>query len=287
MGIDWSPIETQWKTMYLLAKQFYEDNGHLLIPDLYVTAERIKLGRWVATQRYNYKEGVLSAEKIKLLEKIGMIWSVPNHQWMKMYDLATLYYSEKGDLLVPSSYKTKDNVALGAWIGHQRKFYRDNKLSEKEIDLLSKIGMVWSISDCEWMKMYALAAKYFNDNGNLLIPKNYKTGDNVLLGAWIDHQRKLYQGKKLSKKEVALLNEIAMEWSKIDDKWMKNYELAVSYYNDNGNLLIPSRYKTYEGINLGTWVKNQRNRFKEGRISNTEEALLNKIGMVWKLREMD
>ena len=287
LGMDWSPIETKWESIYLLAKQYYEDNGHLLIPDQYVTAESIKLGRWIATQRYNYKEGILSEDKISLLEKIGMIWSVPNHQWMKMYDLAALYYSEEGDLLVPASYKTKDNVSLGAWIGHQRKVYRENKLSDKEIDLLSKIGMVWSLSDYEWMKMYDLAARYYNDNGNLFVPKNYKTGDNVLLGAWVERQRKLYQDNKLSQKEVALLDEIAMEWSKIDDRWMKNYALAVSYYNDNGDLLIPSRYKTAEGINLGTWIKNQRNRFREGRISNMEEELLNRIGMVWTLKEKD
>ena len=147
--------------------------------------------------------------------------------------------------------------------------------------------MVWSLSDYEWMKMYDLAARYYNDNGNLFVPKNYKTGDNVLLGAWVERQRKLYQDNKLSQKEVALLDEIAMEWSKIDDRWMKNYALAVSYYNDNGDLLIPSRYKTAEGINLGTWIKNQRNRFREGRISNMEEELLNRIGMVWTLKEKD
>ena len=49
--------------MYLLARQFYEDNGHLLIPNQYVTAENIKLGKWLGTQRYNYKKGILSEEK--------------------------------------------------------------------------------------------------------------------------------------------------------------------------------------------------------------------------------
>jgi len=76
-----------------------------------------------------------------------------------------------------------------------------------------------------------------------------------------------------------------MEWSKIDYKWMKIYDIAVSYYNDNGDLLVPSRYKTNEGINLGLWVKHQRKRHKDGKILKKEEALLNKIGMVWNLRE--
>lgn len=145
LGIDWSPIETQWETMYLLAKQFYEDTGHLLIPNQYVTAENIKLGKWLGTQRYNYKKGILSEEKKLLLERIGIIWSVADYEWAKMYNLAEHYYRDNGELLIPYIYKTKDNVSLGAWIGLQRKKYRDKKLSEEKIDLLNKIGMVWDL----------------------------------------------------------------------------------------------------------------------------------------------
>ena len=285
LGIDWSPIESQWESMYLSAKQFFENNGHLLIPDQYITAENIKLGRWIGTQRYNYKEGILPEEKISQLEKIGMVWSIPDHQWMKMYDLAAGYCKDNGNLLIPANYKTKDNISLGAWIGHQRRLYHENKMSDKKIGLLNKIGMVWSLSDYEWLKMYDLAANYYGINGNLFVPKGYRTEDNILLGAWVERQRKLYHESKLSENKVALLNEIAMEWTRTDDNWIKNYELAVIYFNDNGNLLIPSRYKTSDGINLGTWIKNQRKRFNEGKITNTEEALLSKIGMVWHLRK--
>ncbi|MBO4849264.1 MAG: helicase associated domain-containing protein [Clostridia bacterium] len=287
LGIDWSPIESQWENMYLLAKQYYKDNGDLLIPADYVTEENIKLGRWIGTQRYNHKERILSEEKSSLLDKIGMVWSVDDYEWMKMYDLATAYYRNKGDLLVPDKYKTKDKTSLGAWIGRQRKLYRENKMPDKKIGLLNQIGMVWSLSDYEWMKMYNLAASYYTTNGNLYVPKDYKTSDNFYLGAWVERQRKLYQDNKLSKNEVIQLNKIAMEWSKTDNKWMKNYELAVSYYNDNGDLLIPSRYKTKEGINLGTWIKNQRKRSKTGTITTAEKELLNKIGMVWKLGEKE
>lgn len=200
LGMDWSPIESQWENMYLLAKQYYDDNGHLLIPDKYVTTENIKIGRWIATQRYNYRAGILSEEKITLLEKIGIIWSVPEYEWMKMYDLATIYFKENGNLVVPYTYKTKDNISLGAWVAQQRKYYREKKMPDKKIALLNKIGMIWSLSDYEWIRMYNLAAVYYNTNGNLIVPKNYKTNENDYLGAWIKRQRKSYNDKKLSKK---------------------------------------------------------------------------------------
>ena len=285
LGIDWAPIESQWENIYLIAKQYYEEKGDLLIPDKYVTAENIKLGRWIATQRYNYKEGIISEEKIALLDKIGMVWSVYDYDWMKMYDQAVLYYRENGNLLIPNNYKTKTKISLGSWIGKQRKNYREKKISDREVNLLNQIGMVWSLSEYEWMKNYRLAVDYYNENGKLIIPKDYKTKDGFPLGRWIERQRKLFQDKVLSEKEISLLGSIGMEWSKIDYNWMEKYDLAVSYYKNKGDLLVPSRYTTVDGVNLGIWIKHQRKRYKENRISEREISLLDKIGMVWSLQE--
>ena len=268
-----------------MSKQYYEENGNLLIPDTFVTAENIKLGRWIGTQRYNFKEGIISEEKIALLDKIGMIWSVYEYDWMRMYDQAVQYYRENGNLLVPNNYKTKNNISLGSWIGKQRKDYRENKISDKEVNLLNQIGMVWSLSDYEWMKNYRVATDYYNRNGNLVMPKDYKTKEGVSLGRWIERQRKLFQDKKLSGKEVDLLNSVGMEWSKIDYKWLEKYDLAVSYYKNTGNLLVPSRYTTVDGVNLGLWIKHQRKRYKENSISEREKSLLDEIGMVWNLHQ--
>ena len=75
-SMDWSPIESQWKTKYNLAKEYHNENGNLLIPDKYVTSDGTKLGRWISTQRNYYKKGKLPEDKIDLLEKIDMVWSL-------------------------------------------------------------------------------------------------------------------------------------------------------------------------------------------------------------------
>ncbi len=76
LGMDWSPIESQWKRKYKLAKEYYNENGNLLIPDKYVTSDGTKLGRWISTQRSYYKKGRLPEDKKDLLEKINMVWSL-------------------------------------------------------------------------------------------------------------------------------------------------------------------------------------------------------------------
>lgn len=76
LGIDWSPIETQWRRMYSLAEKYYKEYGNLLIPDKYITKDNLKLGRWIQTQRGNYKNNKLSKDKIESLEKIRMVWMI-------------------------------------------------------------------------------------------------------------------------------------------------------------------------------------------------------------------
>ena len=52
--------------------------------------------------------------------------------------------------------------------------------------------------------------------------------------------------------------------------WNENYALVQNYYEHNGNLEIPVKFKTlngYEydenGINLGMWIQNQRQSYKK------------------------
>ena len=114
----------QWENMYDIAKQYYKENGNLLISSKYVTAENKKLGYWIGRQRKEYKANKLSKEKVLLLEKIGMVWSIYDADWYENYALAKQYYENVGDLLIPLLYTTNNGKNLGAWIGKQRKQYK-------------------------------------------------------------------------------------------------------------------------------------------------------------------
>lgn len=76
IGMIWSFDEAQWQEKYTLAKQYYEEFENLLISQKYETKDGIKLGIWIGLQRTNYKKNKLSQDKIKLLESIGMVWSI-------------------------------------------------------------------------------------------------------------------------------------------------------------------------------------------------------------------
>ncbi len=75
MGITWNIREKRWATGYEYAKRFYEENGHLNVPQCYVTEDGYKLGIWIETQKVSNKNGKLAQSKINMLEEIGIKWS--------------------------------------------------------------------------------------------------------------------------------------------------------------------------------------------------------------------
>ena len=139
-----------WYTFYREAKEYYDRYGNLLVPAAYVTPNGIRLGSWIQNQRQIYKSNSsehLSRYEIELLEDLSMVWDVRENEWHHVFSLATEYYKEYGNLLVPRNCIYK-GVKLGKWINTQRNVHngkRKYQLSKERTDLLESIGMEWKI----------------------------------------------------------------------------------------------------------------------------------------------
>jgi hypothetical protein len=139
---------TDWNYKYELAKKFYKENGHLLIPGSYIANDEYStnLGMWICYQRQLYNSGKeLSVDKVERLNLLGMIWNPREEQWEQKYLLAYQYYKENGNLRIPKNYVVGD-CKLGKWILWQRQAKRGNvrnSLSKEKIEKLNNIGMVW------------------------------------------------------------------------------------------------------------------------------------------------
>lgn len=69
--------------------------------------------------------------------------------------------------------------------------------------------------------------------------------------------------------------------------WEVYYEAAKAYREEHGNLLVPKRYKTEQGLSLGGWLSTQR-AVRSGRTSGAltgeQIARLDALGMQWENR---
>jgi superfamily II DNA or RNA helicase len=74
-GWVWNPKQAAWTTNYMMLCEFVQEHGHAKVPDHYRHLET-HLGKWVGKQRQKFKNGLLEAERINLLENLpGWIWS--------------------------------------------------------------------------------------------------------------------------------------------------------------------------------------------------------------------
>ncbi len=217
--------------------------------------------------------------------------------WEDYYELAKIYYNHHGNLLIPQRFKTNDGytydengtINLGSWLTVQKSTF--SKLSEEKKQLLQSIDFVSNFRNDRWQKNFELAKIYYNHHGDLLIPQRFKTNDGytydengiVKLGIWLNNQKLRFL--TLSEDKQQLLQLIGLVFNTNDDSWQKNFELAKSYYEHHGDLLIPSRFKTNDGytqdengIKLGQWLDSQRQSFS--KLSKDRQQLLQSIGFV-------
>lgn len=219
IGMVWGDLlEATWNEAWELAREYYEANGNLLVPES-CEVNGIDLGKWVAYQRKRKKEGKLSAGRVTRLEEIGMIWNVTDAKWEMHYQQAKAYFEKYGNLNVPGAYRTEDGFLLGMWLAGQRKARSEKTLTPMQVRQLDEIGMVWSKTfDSQWQSAYALAEAYYRQNGNLNIPYAYCTPDGYKLGRWLARQKsaKRAPGKNsncvMTPERIAKLEKIGVMW---------------------------------------------------------------------------
>lgn len=183
-------------------------------------------------------------------------------------------------------------------------YYREHGMEDRIVN--ERFKVVDEVRDCvqlfeklndtlvaSWDYMFAEAKKYYEQNGNLEVPKRYKTDEGYSLGSWLMTQRKVRKGDQfgiLGEDRIKKLDSIGMVWDSFRDlSWNKYYDAALSYYVEYGDLKVPAQY-VKDGIKLGSWLSNLRTYRKCGAQSNylTEEriAALDSIGMIWDVLDM-
>lgn len=215
--------------------------------------------------------------------------------WELMYVQAKNYFETHGNLLVPVKYKTESGYSLGSWLATQRRIYNGEipgHLTRQQVQKLEEIGIVWgSYRLLAWEQNFQEAEKYYQQYADLRVPPNYVTQTGVSLGIWIQMMRQARSNQRtaiVTPERIERLDAIGMIWGVISDQWEKNYQEAAAYYQANGNLLVPARYISENGIKLGNWISHLRSaRRGIGRGAITEEQIqrLNLIGMAWDAEE--
>ncbi len=286
-------LTASWDLMYEYARQYYQKNGNLEVPVRYQTEEGYGLGQWILTQRRvraRDKYGMLGEERIRRLDRIGMVWgSYRDLSWERYFKEAAAYYEEHGDLNINASKVTDSGIRLGAWICQLRTYQKSGiqrtYLTEERVKALNGIGMIWDVTDYIWEENFAECLQYYRMHGNLDIPNAYCSPGGLKIGGWLRRQRLIRKGMtngaRLTQEQIDRLDAIGMVWkTKPEQKWDKGYAEAKAFYEAYGNLKVPVAYVSPSGYKLGSWIADRREKGKE-KHSPDQQKQLEELGMVW------
>ena len=137
---------------------------------------------------------------------------------------------------------------------------------------------------------YAAMKEFYEEHGHLYIPPGYKADGHDV---YKEHARIRSCGAMLSSEFRKKYDDIGMDWE-ITYQWMKGFWAAEEYFNEHGNIDVPSTYMRGEdkgaaegtGNNAtddGVWLYDflKRNRLKQDHLYERQRMMLDSLGMDW------
>lgn len=301
-----------WMTYYNEVLNYYKVNNTLSMKTNYTVINngiKLNLQTWLTGQKTKLKNNSLgynSKLKTKLLSDLG----ITNHSlqtdtkkeqnnliWLKNYQGMLEFYKKNKTLKISNKYihnfSDGTSINLGVWFRKQLLKYYEDKLTPKQKELLTNLGVDKLKTKKEkntltWMEHYELILDYTEIHNIKDMPKNYMIkykGRNLNLGAWFYRQLSKYERETLSMKEMKLLSNLGIDSIKTKDNtitWFSYYRAILNFYNNNYNLVVPLNYTLNidnKTIKLGKYLDDIRT--NKITISNEQKEILNKVGMIW------
>ena len=268
-------IGDSWFERYGQLVAYRERHGTCEMP--HRLAKDKSLATWVINQRVLWKEGLLSRERIALLDKIGFKWSPKAHTWRENY-LALLAYKEKhGNCRVPQEWA--EDKRLAKWVSTQRVRWKRGQLNQERIAMLERVGFEWVTGLGTWDQRFAELVEFGKANGHLRVPARWP--ENRKLATWVVSQRSHRREGKLRAEWEKRLTSIGFEWDLLtpDATWNRWFQRLHDFKSKNGHCNV-TRADREDG-RLAAWVTSQRRARREGKLSAEAENRLDQLGFSW------
>lgn len=266
-----------WNESFAALVAYKEEFGTAHVPRSYVDTA---LSKWVVRQR-SYQRKLTSDQRQKLVY-IGFKFLIDRSDgWDTMFAELEKFKAANGHCRVQRAHKD----GLGGWVHNQRQRYRKNLMNKDRQSKLESIGFEWKlknhkrdrsskIDDGKWFKNYEKLVEIHIAHGAC----NINGIDDAQLSNWVDNQRRHNSKNILRKDRKELLDRIGFEWNPTRNKtfqnlWDKNFCMFLEYKVRHGwDTKIPSSYA--EGGNVGSWVSNQSQIFRDGDMEAQRALLL-------------
>lgn len=262
-----------WDLHYQEAVEYFSRNGTLDISPRHATQQELSLYSWLRMQRQAYAQGRLTPSQVKALESLDIQWEkATDSNWKKRFaELTACYDSALGKPV------TSQKVLI-EWYKRQKDMMQQGKLRPWQQELWKTLP---TASD-SWEHCYMQAYRFFQLHGSL-------KGVTGSLAQWLQEQRRLYlePGKnQLTQEQIQRLENIGMVWQNANERrWQAGYQAAQQYFSSHGGLNIKVGYVTEQGYPLGSWLYEQKRRYKAGRLEIKRQQALKAFNVPWLMNQ--
>jgi superfamily II DNA or RNA helicase len=188
-NFEWEPKADSWEKSFEAYLREVERRGTYRISQQYRDQDGLRVGQWLMQQRYFYKKGILSSEKVKLLEESHPDWTWDPYEkmWETQFENVRTHYLEHGEFPRTGTPAT--------WIERQRRRYKEGKLTEEQIRRLEESFKQWSWDPRSenWNQAVSDLIEFISKYGNSRVAVGYRTKEGFPLGNWVKYQRFHYR----------------------------------------------------------------------------------------------
>ena len=285
LGMIWSRVDYSFERGCAAAARYATLHGNLSVPAGYADEAGFKLGAWLKGRRDAWN--TLSPKKQQRLEQLGFCPAGNRaEQWEAAFQQAGRYQQQFGNLKIPVAYQA-GGIRLGRWLRRQQQQYRDGTLPPDRANRLLSLGMTTgekkrssAAASDDWEHSFAKAKAYYQANGHLSLPPGG-------LWRWLQQQRRAYP-TGLTNDQIQRLESIGMKWlAPSEQRWQAGYTAAREYYRQHGRLDVKANYVTEQGYPLGSWLYEQKRRYRAGTLKAERCKALEAIGFAAPLENTD
>jgi len=304
-SITWQDrMRDKWKDNYNLCVEFegtgfrrafpgkLENNSNYMKNSLIYKDEPI--GLWFSEQMKFLVKCKMSETRTKMIKMLSTCKTRMKRNWKTNYKLCLEFETvNKSVVNEDTVYK---NFDIGVWFNIQLTAESEGSLSEKKRLLLNEL------SSCKaeikpqdiWMEWYNLCIEHIKNNDSII--KQLTKYNGKCIGQWyltqLRKQNKLSTVKKDLLKKLKMTNnktkikETEQEEKLIEKtiilnlsgannkKWMKKYNACLNYETNNPTEFITRFTTDNKKIDLGMFIKDNRDNERNGRFENNVERLI-------------
>lgn len=249
-------LQSEWDVMFQEYCKFYEVNGHGDVPE---TEEYKRLNIWCLHQRQNLKNAVLKEKHKQLLDENGFIWDVLKYRFEKnVFDCITFY--EKNGRLPSTSSQDESERKLRVKIQNYKKYI--SGYPQWKQDLLKKIPTLFNEKSSMFNRFYGMALIYKHRYGHVDIKaKDIIDGYNI--GTIYSCLLQAFQNEELTENQIEKLRAIGIDITMGMNRKKFNEKMKLAMDALKEGMVITSKNRIYNGVNLYAWGYIHRNDFSE------------------------